>query len=312
MGGGGGGWPADISPMQAEKYYQETKSETEQNEFNQKVCKMLDDYLVRFNDRNADDIQKKLEDIKKAIQGEVEGTVDLRYGGSIDKHTYVDGLSDIDSLVILNKSDLADKTPERVKDYFLSELSDKLKGQGVDVSEGKLAVTVKFKDGTEIQLLPAIRTSEGVKIPSVLGNKWSSVITPQKFAEKLTDINTKLNGKVVPTIKLIKAINSQFSEQKQMTGYHIESLAIEAFKSCNGNENSKELLSQFFGEAKELVKTPIKDKSNQSIHVDDYLGKKDSESRKLLSYQLDFIYRKINNANNACSEKMWQDIFGDV
>lgn len=312
MGGSGGAWPTDISPRQAEKYYQETKSETEQNEFNQKVCKMLDDYLSRFNDRDVNNIQNKLDDIKKAIQAEVDGTVDLKYGGSIDKHTYVDGISDIDSLVILNKSDLADKTPENVRDYFLSELNDKLKGQDVEISKGKLAVTVKYKDGTEIQLLPAIRTGEGLKIPSVLGNKWSAVITPQKFAEKLTDINAKLNGKVVPAIKLIKAINSQFSEQKQMAGYHIESLAIEAFKSCKGNENPKELLSKFFGEAKELVKTPIKDKSNQSIHVDDYLGKKDSESRKSLSYQLDFIYRKINNANNACSEKMWQDIFGDV
>ena len=54
-------------------------------------------------------------------------TVDLKFAGSVSKHTYVDGLSDVDVLVLVNESELANKTPNEIKEYIKSKLQQKLK-----------------------------------------------------------------------------------------------------------------------------------------------------------------------------------------
>lgn len=308
---GGSSWPTNIDPKQAEEYYKDSKSKTERIAFEQKVSKLLDNYLEQFNKRDVNKIQDRLNEIKDALKRDIEGFIDLRYGGSIQKHTYVDGLSDIDTLAIVNKSELLNADPDEVKKYFLKTIKKNVKGL-TSVSDGKLAVTLRFKDGMEIQLLPAIKTQQGIKIPDASGESWSNIVNPNKFADKLSKLNAKVGYKVVPTIKLIKAINSQLPEKNQMTGYHIESLAIKTFSSCKAGETTKDLIGKFFQEAKDAIKTPISDKSGQSIHVDDYLGKRNSETRRRLSYQLDLIARKIKSANDSCSIKTWENIFGDV
>jgi len=180
-----------------------------------------------------------------------------------------------------------------------------------NIQKGDLAVTIEFNDGAIIQLLPAVKTADGVKIQSAKANKWSE-INPQGFTNKLSKVNQTLEGKLVPTIKLIKGINAQFSEKRQMTGYHIESLAIEAFKSYPGERTTKAMLEHFFEQAKTTVLSPIKDKTGQSIHVDEYLGSQNSEERKGISYQLDLISRKIKNANNVASIDLWKDALGET
>ncbi len=42
--------------------------------------------------------RERLEVLKSKLSKELDGTFDQFFGGSIAKHTYVDGLSDIDSL----------------------------------------------------------------------------------------------------------------------------------------------------------------------------------------------------------------------
>jgi hypothetical protein len=55
-----------------------------------------------------------------------------------------------------------------------------------DATAGKLALTVKFSDGYEIQVLPALATKTGIRIAAADGNEWSNVIKPEKFARELT------------------------------------------------------------------------------------------------------------------------------
>lgn len=310
MGGSGGSFlPSSSKPDDIKDELKKSISDTKNAEYETNVSKLLNDQLIQYNDRDVVGIQKKLDSIKTALEKDIDGTLDTVFGGSVQKHTYVDGISDVDSLVILNNSELADKNPEQVKDYFLKTLKDKLKDIK-NIQKGDLAVTIEFNDGATIQLLPAVKTAEGVKIQSAKANKWSEV-NPQGFVEKLTKVNKALEGKVVPTVKLIKGINAQFPEKRQMTGYHIESLAIEAFKSYAGERTTKAMLEHFFEQAKSKVLSPIKDKTGQSIHVDEYLGSQNSEDRKGVSYRLDLIYRKIKSANNVASIDLWKDALGE-
>lgn len=311
MGGSAGSFlPSSSNPDAIKDKLKQSIADTKNAEYEANVSTFLNGQLIQYNDRDVKGIQAKLDSIKTALEKNIDGTVNTVFGGSVQKHTYVDGISDIDSLVILNNSELMDKNPEQVKDHFLKVLRDKLKDIK-DIQKGNLAVTIEFKDGATIQLLPAVRTTDGIKIQSAKVNKWSE-INPQGFADKLTRVNQALEGKLVPTIKLIKGINVQFPEKRQMTGYHIESLAIEAFKSYSGECTTKAMLEHFFEQSKSAVLSPIKDKTGQSIHVDEYLGTQNSEERKGISYQLDLISRKIKNANNVASIDLWKDALGEV
>jgi len=311
MGGSGGGFlPSSSNSDSIKNELKQSMSGTKNAEYETNVASFLNDQLVQYNDRDVKGIQGKLDGIKTALEKDIDGTLNTVFGGSVQKHTYVDGISDVDSLVILNNSELVGKNPEQVKDYFLKVLKDKLK-DAKDIQKGDLAVTIDFNDGVIIQLLPAVKTADGVKIQSAKANTWSE-INPQGFANELTKVNQALEGKLVPTIKLIKSVNAQFPEKRQMTGYHMESLAIDVFKSYAGERTTKAMLEHFFDQAKSAVLTPIKDKTGQSVHVDEYLGSQNSEGRKGVSYQLDLISRKIKSANNVASIDLWKDALGEL
>lgn len=311
MGGSGGIFGGEYGPDRYKKIIRETREQTLdttfETEINSKIAEMLAEYQ-----RRTETTTEHLTDIKNIIGEDISGTIEMRFGGSVSKRTYVDGLSDIDVLIIIDKSELADASPQVVLEYIKTRLSA-AKHPGIeDIRVGKLAVTVKFSDGEEIQLLPALRRYEGYKIPGHRGDSWSNVIRPDKFAQKLTEVNQTCNGKVIPVVKLAKDIISRLPEDQQLSGYHVESIAIEVFKSYPDEKpkTSKAMLRYFFENAKEIVKYPIEDKTNQSLHVDDYLSEKNSFKRMRASYTLDRIARRIRNADELGSIEEWESILG--
>ena len=170
-----------------------------------------------------------------------------------------------------------------------------------------LAVTVSLQDKT-IQLLPALRHGESFKIASSNGRNWSEV-NPQGFANALTKANQRLNGKLVPCIKLIKAIVATLPEKRQITGYHTESMAINVFRGYDDSKTTKSMLKHFFEHASDYVTKPIRDSSGQSVHVDEYLGVENSLERRIVADALGRIYRKILNADGAKSLGLWKELF---
>ena len=130
---------------------------------------------------------------------------------------------------------------------MLQYLENRIKARlpGVDVKAGKLAVTVKYHDGTELQLLPSLRTETGVRVAAADGSGWSNVVRPQEFAKKLTAVNQACGQKAVPVIKLFKGLQVSLPATNQLKGYHVESLAIEAFKNYTGRQTYKDMLVHF-------------------------------------------------------------------
>jgi len=304
MGGTGGFLKyKDIKKMQTE--IRETEEKTTNEAFEAKVSAEINTLLANYNNRDTNAIKSHIDTIINAIQKEIEGTFNIVFGGSYQKHTYVDGISDIDSLVLLNNSELINKSPNEVLEYFRAMLKERFPESKIDV--GKIAITVHFADGNIIQLLPAVKSGDEFKISNSSGDKWSK-IKPRNFTNKLTETNKKNSDKMIPTIKVVKAINSYLPKSKQLAGYHIESLAIEAFKAYSGEKNIKKMLQHFFEIVKNLVKSPIKDKSGQSVYVDEYLGRKDSIDRKQISIILDRISRRMKNANSSASVEQWMEI----
>jgi len=176
-----------------------------------------------------------------------------------------------------------------------------------DIRVGDLAVTIRFHDALEIQLLPAIQTKNGLKIAEAGSNKWSNIIRPENFASKLTEINQNCGGKVIPTIKLAKGLFASLPKDQQLTGYHIESMAIETFERYPSSlpRSPKQMLEYFIHRSSEIIKKPIVDKTGQSLHVDDYLGNASSIEREKVAYALNTIHNRMMNANQTTSSGDW-------
>jgi len=307
MGGGGGGsvsWPRDTSP---DDILRSSLSAEQRTTYEAELNVYLQDLLVDFNNRDIDQVNTHLETIKDALTKENVDSISLRYGGSIKKHTYVDGLSDIDILAIIDKSDLVGESPSQVLNYFANRLRERL--PNTEIKTGALAVTVRFSDGHEIQVLPAISTKVGIRIANVDGTSWSNVIKPEKFAQKLTDVNKANNHGVVPVIKLFKAINAQLPGDVKLSGYHIESIAIKAFENYSGTTSRKGMLLHLSQYTPEAVLDPIKDSTGQSIHVDDKLGAPRSFQRQKASASLRRIVARMKLADSEGSLQRWKEIY---
>ncbi len=239
--------------------------------------------LAQYARRNTQTVTQRLENLCGFLRQKGD-VVQTMFGGSVRKGTYVTGLSDVDALLIVNQSSLVNQPPARAIEYVRETIQDRLRQN--TVSAGNLAVTVSYSDGTEIQILPALRTNTGgVRIANPGSNQWSNVARPDDFARNLAKVNTARDGRVVPVIKLAKAMADCFISRpsRKISGYHMESLAIDAFKGYQGPLDPKNMLIHLLGHSMDAVKSPIKDSTGQSRYVDEYLGPADSGTRQRAS-----------------------------
>lgn len=310
MGGSGGGGFGEFSPTQIRAWIDQARDNTTTIEHETSINASLADLLVQYNDRDVELVRDRLEEIREALEDTLETTIDLRFGGSVAKHTYVDGLSDVDALGVLRDQELSSLSAGEVLDKFAEALGREL-GYEVSVNEGQMAVTITFPDKMSIQILPAVRTGTGVRIPASTGDGWSSVIRPDAFAAKLTERNQENGGRLIPIIKLAKAALSELPDPIRPTGYHMESLAVEAFRQYSGPKTYKDMLHHFFQSASSLVLSPIRDSTGQSLHVDQDLGEPNSRHRQHLSGVMDRISRRMSNADRASSSEDWLRAIGE-
>jgi hypothetical protein len=282
MGGSGGGsYPS--SPEELQALREQALKDLRDQERDIAVNEVLLEALAGFNDRDVEGVRERLDAIQEALDGLTIDVDRLLFGGSVAKHTYVDGLSDVDALVVVDAPDVG---PDQLVEHFREALAGRLGAGDVEkVTAGSLAVTVHYRDGSEIQLLPAVERDGRTSIASEDGSAWRQ-IRPHKFAEKLTQVN-KANGEaVVPIIKLAKAVLRQLPESQQLSGYHVEAIAVDAFRSYEGRRDRASMLVHLVRHAQQAVLRPTGDITGQSIHIDQDLGPANSQARQGLSAAL--------------------------
>ena len=224
--------------------------------------------------------------------------VQTMFGGSVRRGTDVGGLSDVDALLIVDESSLRNQSPSDVIEYVREVVQRHVFFD--TVRAGKLAVTLNYPDGNETQLLPALSTSGGgIRIAESGSTGWSNVVRFEALAEELSSVNQATDGRVTPTIKLAKAMaDCHISRQdKKITGYHVESLAIEAFKDYQGPLNPKNMLIHLFTHSMTAVMKPIADSTGQSRHIDGYLGRAQSKLRQGASTHFGQMRAKVRSCS---------------
>lgn len=269
-----------------------------------KCCEAL---LAQYKRRNGKAVARHIRGVCDILRREDDLVVQTKFGGSVRKGTYVTGLSDVDVLLIVNQSTLTNKPPAEVIEYVRDAIQRRYFRNSV--TAGKLAVTVGYADKTELQILPAIRAkSGGFRIADPGSTKWSNIVQPERFAEKLAELNSAQDGRVVPVIKLAKAMAGCFTTRpsRKISGYHMESLAVDAFGSYRGSTDSKSMLLHLLGHSMKTVMRPLADSTGQSRYVDEALGLAESPSRKRASTYFEQMRSKVN----ACTTKVaFDDLF---
>jgi hypothetical protein len=167
-----------------------------------------------------------------------------------------------------------------------------------EVKDGRMAVTVRYSDGVEIQLLPALRSGSKVHVVAPTGMDWQE-ISPKRFQQALIGANQRLGRALVPAIKLLKSINYDLPAPKQLKPYHIEALAVDAAEGYDGPNVPREVLIHVCKHASERVMKPIKDITGQGRRLDEYLGVAGSAQRRIASQALASIGRRLETASSV-------------
>lgn len=102
MGGSGGRGSYPSSPEELEALREQALQDLRDQERDIAVNEVLSEALAGFNDRDVEGTRERLDAIQEALDGLAIDVNRLLFGGSVAKHTYVDGLSDVDALVVVD------------------------------------------------------------------------------------------------------------------------------------------------------------------------------------------------------------------
>lgn len=308
MGGTGSGPPFRLDPDEAAKRRQEAEKAARVGQIDAEVNAILNKRLIEINRRNNEQVNDRLGEIQTALADQISGVDRLLFGGSVAKQTYVEGLSDVDSLVILSSKDYGNLAPADVMEKLQQALESKLdRSEAIEIRSGDLAVTVKYDDGLEVQLLPAVERDGKLSITAPSGDSWAA-IDPEAFAQRLSAVNKSQAGAVVPAIKLAKSVLASEPDTRRPNGYHLEALAVAAFENYSGPRNPKATLTHLLESAAKNVKRPIPDVTGQSRLVDEKLGGENSVNRRRMSEGLKTIARRMKNAPSV---EAWRGLLGE-
>lgn len=296
MGGSGGSQRYSDDHQDIEVLRQEIQDQLRQQELDAALNAFLSQELAGFNDRDTNLIQRRLDEVQNSLSEAAIDVDRLLFGGSVAKHTYVDGLSDVDALVVL---DDPNTSPGGLVNQFARELDGRLpKGNIHSITTGRMAVTITYTDASQIQLLPAVERNGHTMIASEDSSSWRQ-IRPHKFAEKLTAVNRANGDAVVPTIKLAKAAMTNLPSDHQLSGYHVEAIAVDAFSAYTGRRDRVSMLRHLVDHASEAVLRPTGDITGQSVNIDSHFGPANSPTRQAVSASLRRISQQLSSAGSV-------------
>ena len=261
------------------------------------------DALAKVNQIDTKALNRHKDEIFQALKSDFEDAFGLLGGGSYSQHTYVNGISDIDMLFVLgtfSSSNIQNKNDSKA---VLADMEKRLRLRfpKTKIKLGRMAVTIQFSDGLEIQVLPAFRYASGYRVPDYQGTGWT-VARPQIFNKLLQQRNAEVGGQLLPCIKLAKQICD--NRGVKVKSYHLANMAVKAFEHYAGTKSHEDMLRHFFNKAKELTATRMRDITGQGAYIDNYLTSK--AQRIALAQQLGAIEQKIARAEGNASE--WQKL----
>ena len=144
QGSGGGYFKERQEPRELARKLRDSEAQTLNLRYESEVNQLLGNFLKKFNNRDGQGTGEILDEVEEALVDEIGDSINLIFGGSVSRHTYLEGLSDTDALVVLDPADISRETPDHVKSRFAKLLIELFGDE--NVTAGDLAVTVTFKE----------------------------------------------------------------------------------------------------------------------------------------------------------------------
>ncbi|EGQ7826049.1 nucleotidyltransferase domain-containing protein [Vibrio parahaemolyticus] len=166
--------------------------------------------------------------------------------GSYKRNTMIRPPSDVDAFVVINKS-----TYETTPNAILAQLKRDLNGCYLNsiIRRDKPCVTLDFNH-CKIELTPAILAGyypeQGYYIPKQGTNEWMLTDDPKRAETRLSQANSRLNGKLTPLIKMIKHAK-QINNIKDVKSYQIEDLAIQNIRTMSSYRDGVQQMFRALG-----------------------------------------------------------------
>jgi hypothetical protein len=156
--------------------------------------------------------------------------------GSYRRETKTKPLKDVDIFVVVDsdgpQASLRQSAPSAILDKLVVVLSKKYDAVVVD----RMACTVNFGSGDEVvsfDVVPAFqRATDEFEIPDARRGSWI-VTNPKRHHEMSTAKNKDCDGKFVPFVKMVKAINRELGDPVQPS-FLIEVMAHDLVKEPFG------------------------------------------------------------------------------
>jgi len=303
MGGSGGSnySYSPKTPRQIDALVERAGSETQERATSTAIERVVDEKLNEINDHDYEAIDRHRRQIENKLRETYDGVETVQYGGSHSRHTNVSGLSDVDILVPMGRASDAPASSKQAIERLAEVLRERYPSSKIET--GRMAVTVHFSDGIEIQVLPAFRVgSDRFKIPNPNNTGWIETC-PTAFAKKLTDANREHNNLVVPIIKVAKYLCDK--HDVPVSSYHLENMVVESLSHYSGRLNQHEMLQHVINQAKSQVLHRIPDPCGQSSDVS---GDVSPSERATAASRFRSLEQKIARANAAASSDEWKTL----
>src|SRR5258708_37063028 len=100
-GGGASYFPS--RPVRLQRLVRQSVENTDEKRLESDINDYLQQFLTKLSERDAEKTRAYIDELGQ-ILGEGHEIEKFLFGGSVAKHTYVDGLIDVDALVVLDRS----------------------------------------------------------------------------------------------------------------------------------------------------------------------------------------------------------------
>lgn len=220
-----------------------------------------------------DDLLEKCTDSCQRVFANCEFAI----SGSLWKHTFAFGVSDIDVLCSVNSSELS---PHHVVSRLASAFSSTS-----SIIKHQTHVTLPSPFGVTIDIVPVMVVSGEIVLIHSSGDRWVRA-RPELFATVLHHANLSSRNTLKPSIRVLKSLLSRCSFAPLLKGHHIEAICMHASSEFAGNFKVTTLLEFILSQLPRLAGLHLVDTSGQLRFIDDYLGASDSNERRRLSTYL--------------------------
>lgn len=249
------------------------------------------------------------------IRDHVRGSWDLQTDfltGSYRRQTKTKPLKDVDIFVVIDRDGAQAKFRDSGPKTILDKLAIVLGSKYEDVIVDRMGCTVNFESGDEtisFDVVPAFeRATDEFEIPDARSGNWITT-NPKHHHEMSTEKNSICDGKYVPFVKMVKAINRELGDPV-MPSFLVEVMALDFVTAPFGRYQDE--VRWFLASAAEGVNADWSDPAGLGSDVNSMSLSERNKARDVLGGALEIAEQAIrleDDGQERAAVEEWRRLF---